>query len=172
MNEDLNDNYKICPFCAEKIRQKAIKCRFCNEMLTQNEKLNELKGEKEPQTVDSPLFKIGICSFHSDYFVVETNILFIFPRKRKISYNEINRIYWNKIKRSVNFVSVGMRAGVIIELVNNELIPATEFVESDDDGKNGGRFSFNELLDGRVSALKNLLELSLYKIPFERGGDF
>ena len=28
-----NDGFKICPFCKEKIRKEAVKCRFCGEWL-------------------------------------------------------------------------------------------------------------------------------------------
>jgi vacuolar-type H+-ATPase subunit H len=30
-----NDGFKICPFCKEKIRKEAVKCRFCGEWLEQ-----------------------------------------------------------------------------------------------------------------------------------------
>src|SRR5277367_5660636 len=31
----VNDGFKICPFCKEKIRKEAVKCRFCGEWLEQ-----------------------------------------------------------------------------------------------------------------------------------------
>jgi len=32
-----DDGFKICPFCKEKIRKEAVKCRFCGEWLEQSE---------------------------------------------------------------------------------------------------------------------------------------
>ena len=30
-------SFKVCPFCKEKIRKEAVKCRFCGEWLEQSE---------------------------------------------------------------------------------------------------------------------------------------
>jgi len=42
-----DDGFKTCPFCKEKIRKEAVKCRFCGEWLEQN-------GQTQPSADPAP----------------------------------------------------------------------------------------------------------------------
>jgi hypothetical protein len=42
-----DDGFKICPFCEEKIRKEAVKCRYCGEWLEQN-------GQTQPSADPAP----------------------------------------------------------------------------------------------------------------------
>lgn len=42
----LENSYKVCPFCGEKIKAIAIKCRFCQQMLSENNNKNSNKIEQ------------------------------------------------------------------------------------------------------------------------------
>lgn len=46
-----NDGFKICPFCKEKIRKEAVKCRFCGEWL---EEISHPKSESLTQNEIPP----------------------------------------------------------------------------------------------------------------------
>jgi hypothetical protein len=48
-----DDGFKICPFCKEKIRKEAVKCRFCGEWLEQSEQAHANSSTNE--TVPTPL---------------------------------------------------------------------------------------------------------------------
>jgi hypothetical protein len=52
--EKLENSYKLCPFCSEKIKAMAIKCRFCNETLGEKEIkiINEVEGINKADTLN------------------------------------------------------------------------------------------------------------------------
>jgi hypothetical protein len=53
-------SFKKCPFCKEKIRQEAVKCRFCGEWLEQNENVGSSSTVTEtapppiPESIEAP----------------------------------------------------------------------------------------------------------------------
>jgi hypothetical protein len=49
----MEDGFKICPFCKEKIRVEAVKCRFCGEWLEETN-ATPANPQKEIETVISP----------------------------------------------------------------------------------------------------------------------
>ena len=46
--------YKLCPFCANEIKEKAIKCQYCWEFLPEEEKKEEPLKKAEKQKKDCP----------------------------------------------------------------------------------------------------------------------
>jgi hypothetical protein len=50
-----DDGFKICPFCKEKIRKEAVKCRFCGEWLEQGEQEHTSSSSAEMVTPPFPI---------------------------------------------------------------------------------------------------------------------
>ncbi|MGO9586334.1 MAG: hypothetical protein ACLP2Y_09080, partial [Limisphaerales bacterium] len=46
-----NDGFKLCPFCKEKIRKEAVKCRFCGEWLEEASRPQIVPDQKREDSI-------------------------------------------------------------------------------------------------------------------------
>ncbi len=53
----LENSYKLCPFCGEKIKEVAIKCRFCNEWIKKDKKDKEIKINQDIDSIKKEINK-------------------------------------------------------------------------------------------------------------------
>jgi len=47
---EIEQKLKSCPFCAEPIQERAVKCRFCNEFLNTDKARAILTGDEDPES--------------------------------------------------------------------------------------------------------------------------
>jgi hypothetical protein len=77
--DDASDATKLCPFCAEMIKSKAIKCRWCGEMLNNTAPTlpslphNSVAAMKCPECHASIAGDVGACP-HCGYPVVQAPV--------------------------------------------------------------------------------------------------
>jgi hypothetical protein len=58
----LEDDFRPCPYCAERIRVKAVKCRFCGEYLDGRPKPVESKPAPQPTIRTAALVVLAVCA--------------------------------------------------------------------------------------------------------------
>jgi phage shock protein PspC (stress-responsive transcriptional regulator) len=64
----MTDN-KICPYCAEEIRQEAVKCRFCGSRLDGNVLAEEWTRSYEDKMI------AGVCAGLAAHFDISVTLL-------------------------------------------------------------------------------------------------
>jgi len=67
------ENYRPCPFCAERIRVEAVKCRFCGEYLDGRERL-AADATRQPAIRTVSLVVLAACSF----IILAVLVFFVF----------------------------------------------------------------------------------------------
>lgn len=88
----MEDKYKKCNFCGEKIKAEAVKCRYCGEFLQEAKASLPTKSSPKKDSVFSWEGKIGRSSYIGYSFI--TNII--------ISAG----IYWSLYSPSVDYLNL------------------------------------------------------------------
>ena len=57
-----DDGFKLCPFCKEKIRKEAVKCRFCGEWLEEASRPKIEPDQKREDSIPTALIESGLTS--------------------------------------------------------------------------------------------------------------
>jgi phage shock protein PspC (stress-responsive transcriptional regulator) len=65
----MNDNTKTCPFCAETIRENAVKCRYCGSQLGGDPLREEWYRLEEGKKI------AGVCSGLAHHFSINATLL-------------------------------------------------------------------------------------------------
>ena len=80
--------YKLCPYCANEIKGKAIKCQYCWEFLQDENKKNLQKKEKKECPFCLSLIDLNenICPFCKENLILDINT----KEQEKWQKNEIN----------------------------------------------------------------------------------
>ena len=73
MNDSPTRSFQKCPWCAENIRQEAIKCRYCGSMLDPSGHLRGLSEQWVRPQHDRSL--AGVCSGLARHFGVSVTLL-------------------------------------------------------------------------------------------------
>jgi hypothetical protein len=71
MEEILENGFKICRFCAENVREEAIKCRYCGESLEEEsfwEESDRKRGGIQSRIPSKPILNPGTAAVLSLFF--------------------------------------------------------------------------------------------------------
>lgn len=118
----MKKGYKKCPFCANEIKEKAIKCQYCWEFLTEKEKIQCPFCLNE---IDDDVKKCPFCDEILDYEekketvkkgdkkTKEKNVGNPYPLEKRVWRKE----FWNRFAKAVGLIFVRVFVIVLIATV-------------------------------------------------------
>ncbi len=124
--------FKLCPFCGEKIKYIAIKCRFCNEMLDKQADSGKISAPKnnslqdknvitdtKPQAIETKYNKLSIFSFISSFVSIFGFGLFglIGLILGLVSLSQINKTTDKGKVFAITAIIIGFIWGIVVSIL-------------------------------------------------------